>query len=83
MVFTARQVQDKCREQRVGLYTTVVDLSKAFDTVNREALRVVLQRYGCPEKFLKITKQLHNVMQARLLVDGELTEPFNINTGMK
>ena len=30
-----------------------VDLSKTFDAVNHEALWVVLQHYGCPEKILK------------------------------
>ena len=32
MVFTARQLQEKCQEQTVDLYMTFVDLSKAFDT---------------------------------------------------
>ena len=83
MIFTARQIQEKCREQRIGLFATFVDLSKAFDTVNREALWRVLSRYGCPEKFLKMLKMLHESMQGRLLADGELTEPFDINTGVK
>ena len=38
MVFTARQLQEKCIEQRLPLYQVFVDLTKAFDTVNRDAL---------------------------------------------
>jgi len=34
MVFTARQIQEKCREQNQDLYVVFVDLTKAFDTVN-------------------------------------------------
>ena len=38
MIFTARQLQEKCQEQNVDLYMTFVDLTKAFDTVSREGL---------------------------------------------
>ena len=30
MIFTARQLQEKCEEQIVDLYMTFVDLTKAF-----------------------------------------------------
>ena len=42
MIFTARQLQEKCQEQNVDLYMTFVDLTKAFDTVSREGL----ENYG-------------------------------------
>ena len=32
MIFTARQLQEKCQEQNVDLYMTFVDLTKAFDS---------------------------------------------------
>ena len=32
MIFTVRQLQEKCKEQNVDLYMTFVDLTKAFDT---------------------------------------------------
>ena len=39
MVFVARQLQEKCREQHQNLYIAfVVDLTKAFDTVHRTLL---------------------------------------------
>ena len=36
MIFTARQLQEKCQEQNMDLYMTFVGLTKAFDTVRRE-----------------------------------------------
>ncbi|KAL8566845.1 hypothetical protein ACOMHN_052243 [Nucella lapillus] len=36
MIFAARQLQEKCMEQHCDLYTTFVDLNKAFDTVSRD-----------------------------------------------
>ena len=34
MIFVARKLQEKCREQHQDLYLAFVDLTKAFDTVN-------------------------------------------------
>ena len=34
MIFTTRQLKDKCKEQNVDLYMTFVDLTKAFHTVS-------------------------------------------------
>ena len=38
MIFVARQLQEKSREQNQPLYMIFLDLTKAFDTVNREGL---------------------------------------------
>ncbi|XP_047471457.1 uncharacterized protein LOC125026901 [Penaeus chinensis] len=37
MIFAARQLQENCQKHNVELYCTFVDLTKAFDTVSREA----------------------------------------------
>ncbi|VDM06026.1 unnamed protein product [Schistocephalus solidus] len=41
MIFANRQLQEKCQEMRTHLYTTFVDLTKAFDTVNRDGLCLI------------------------------------------
>nr|VZI16063.1 unnamed protein product [Spirometra erinaceieuropaei] len=47
--FAARQLQEKCQEIRTHLYSTFVDLTKAFDTVNHEGLWKIIQKFGCLE----------------------------------
>ena len=42
MVFVLRQLQVKCREQNKGLYITFVDMTKAFDTVSRKGLWIIM-----------------------------------------
>nr|VZI42320.1 unnamed protein product [Spirometra erinaceieuropaei] len=44
MIFASRQLQEKCQEMRTHLYSTFVDLTKAFDTVNREGLWKIMQK---------------------------------------
>jgi len=48
MIFVARLLQEKCREQHRDLFIAFIDLTKAFDTVNRDLLWQVLGKFGCP-----------------------------------
>ena len=48
MIFTERQLQEKCQEQNVDLYMTFVDLTKAFYTVSREGLWEVIAKVWLP-----------------------------------
>ena len=63
MVFSLRQIQEKCREQNIPLHICFVDLTKAFDMVSRSGMYLILQRIGCPPTLLKLVKSLHEGMQ--------------------
>nr|VZI27639.1 unnamed protein product [Spirometra erinaceieuropaei] len=64
MIFAARQIQEKFQEMRTHLYSTFVGLTKAFDTGNREGLWKIMQKFGCPERFTQMVRQLHDGMMA-------------------
>ena len=83
MIFTARQLQEKCQEQNVDLYMTFVDLTKAFDTVSREGLWKIMAKFGCPVKFIAMVRQFHNGMLARIQNDGEFSDPFPVTHRVK
>ena len=83
MVFAARQLQEKCQEQNTDLYSTFVDLTKAFDTVSREGLWRIMEKYGCPRKFIALTRQFHDGMLARVQDNGEASAPFAVTNGVK
>ncbi|BHF84887.1 hypothetical protein SprV_1002803900 [Sparganum proliferum] len=59
IIFTAGKLQEKCQEMRTQLYSTFVDLTKAFNTVNREGLWKIMKKFGCPERFIQMVRQLH------------------------
>nr|VZI31873.1 unnamed protein product [Spirometra erinaceieuropaei] len=83
MIFAARQLQEKCQEMRTHLYSTFVDLTKAFDTVNREGLWKIMQKFGCPERFTQMVRQLHDGMMARVMDNGAVSEAFAVTNGVK
>nr|VZH94532.1 unnamed protein product [Spirometra erinaceieuropaei] len=83
MIFAARQLQEKCQEMRTHLYSTFVDLTKAFDTVNREGLWKIMQKLGYPERFTQMVRQLHDGMMARVTDNGAVSEAFAVTNGVK
>ena len=83
MVFVLRQLQEKCRKQNKGLYVSFVDLTKAFDTVSRKGMWQIMERLGCPPRFLSMVNQLHDDQRGQVRLNGDLSEPFVISNGVK
>ena len=83
MIFAVRQVQEKCVEQQMPLYQVFVDLTKAFDTVNRNALWKILAKIGCPPMFVRMVKELHRNMKARVNFNGQLSDELAVENGVK
>ena len=76
MIFSARQLQEKCKEQILPLFQCFIDLSKAFDTVNRSTLWKILLMLGCPERFICLIRSLHNGMKATVSFNATLSEKY-------
>ena len=76
MIFSVRQLQEKCREQQQPLYLAFVDFTKAFDIVNRTGLFKLLEKIECPPKLLSIIASFHVNMHGTDSFDREISEPF-------
>ena len=44
MIFSLRQLQEKCREQQKALFIAYIDLTKAFELVSRSGLFKILEK---------------------------------------
>ena len=83
MIFALRQVLEKSQEQQRPLHVAFVDLTKAFDTVSRSGLYMVLEKIGCPPTLLQLIISFHSNMKATVQFDGRTSDPFDINSGVK
>ena len=62
---------------------TFVDLTKAFDTVNRGGLWLIMAKFGCPDKFITMVRQFHEGMQASVIDNNDTSAAFPVNNGVK
>ena len=83
MIFSLRQLQEKCREQQQPLLLAFVDLTKAFDLASRSRFFKILQKIGCPPKLLAIITAFHQDMQSTVCFDGATSNAFLVSSGVK
>ena len=51
-----------------------IDLTKAFDSVNRTGLWKLLAKVGCPDTFVDVIRSFHDGMMARVQDQGTESE---------
>lgn len=83
MIFSLRQLQEKCREQRRPLYIAFIYLTKAFDLVSRKGFFTLLQRIGCPPRLLRMITSFHEDMRGNVQYDGSPSDTFQLKSGVK
>ena len=68
MVFSLKQLQEKCREQRKLLN---IVLTKAFNLVSKDGLFKILTRIGCPPTLPSIIQSFHEDMEGTTMYDAQ------------
>ena len=82
-IFTLRQILEQSKEWNTPLYINFIDLEKAFDSIHRESLWKILRHYGVPAKLVQVIAMLYSDFKSQVICDSELTEAFNVSTGVK
>ena len=78
-----RIIIEQSSEWQSPLYSVFVDFQKAFDSIDRETIWKLMQHYGFPPKFITIIKQLYENATCQVIHEGNLTEPFFVQTGVR
>nr|KAG5699212.1 hypothetical protein BaRGS_012733 [Batillaria attramentaria] len=81
-------VDPMLRDQQAGfrgnsLYINFIDYEKAFDSVDREALWKLLRHYGVPGKIISLIRCTYQDMSCRIAHAGQLSESFEVKTGVR
>ena len=82
-IATLRIIVEQSIEWNSSLYVNFVDYEKAFDSMDRETLWKILRHYGVPMKLVNMIKNSYEGMSCRVIHDGQLTENFEIRTGVR
>ena len=82
-IATLRIVLEQSREFDSPLYIVFVDFTKAFDSLDRDVLWKLMRHYGIPEKIITIISNTYKGMQCRVMHEGQLTDKFEVTTGVR
>ena len=82
-ILTLKTLIDKAFKSSKYLYACFVDLSKAFDTVNRCALFHKLFKYNIRGPFLNILKDMYASLVCCVKTDAGLSSSFDTKIGVK
>lgn len=82
-IFILRNIIKQVNEWQATLYLNFVDFEKAFDSIHRESLWVIMAKYGIPEKIVKMVRVFYDDFKCAVEDQGETCEWFDIKTGVK
>ena len=83
MMFVVRRLHELARKD-TPLYLCFIDLTKAYDSVDRTLLWDVLARFGVPPRILAVIRQFHDGMHTCVrLDDGEGSDKFDVGQGLR
>ena len=81
--FVVRQICEKYGRKGKDVYFAFLDLEKAYDRVDREAMWNVLRLYGVGGKLLKAVKSLYVGSKACVRVGNEMSDWFPVRVGLR
>ena len=82
-IFTVKMLAEKYLVKGRKLYAAFMDLEKAYDRVDWNALWDVLKIYGVGGQLLRGIKAFYQGANACVKIEGELSENFCIKTGVR
>nr|KAG5711268.1 hypothetical protein BaRGS_005965 [Batillaria attramentaria] len=82
-IASLRIIVEQSLEWNSPLYINFIDYEKAFDSVDREALWKLLRHYGVPGKIISLTQCTYQDMSCRIAHAGQLSESFEVKTGVR
>jgi Reverse transcriptase (RNA-dependent DNA polymerase) len=82
-IFTIRQIMEKAWEYNVTIHQLFVDFKQAYDSIDRSALFMIMEEFGFPKKLINLTKATLTDTKCKIMILNVLSEPFNIETGLR
>ena len=72
IIFVICRLQELARKKQIPLYVCFIDLTKAYDSVDRTLLWTVFARFGVPQIMISVIRQIHDGMRACVRLDDRV-----------
>ncbi|KAL5271253.1 hypothetical protein ACHWQZ_G001778 [Mnemiopsis leidyi] len=81
-ILALRRIIEECRIGKKSAAIVFIDFSKAFDSINRDALFHILSLYGIPAPIIKAIRLLYDTAKSRVQTSDGLTDFFETLIGV-
>ena len=82
-IFILRQINEKYHEYARTSWHIFVDYQQAYDSIHRTSLSNILKHFGVHAKIVRMIKVCYEGSTGRVKIAGELTDTFNVRTGLR
>ena len=72
MIFMIHRLQELARKKQIPLYVCFIDLTKAYESVDRTRLWTVLAYFSVPQNLISVIRQFHDGMRACVRLDDRV-----------
>ena len=84
IMFVIRRLQKLARKKQIPLYVCCIDLTKAYDSVDRTLLWTVLASFGVPQNMISVIRQFHDGMRACMWLNDRVCSGwFAVEQGLR
>ena len=74
---------EKCIVFQLPALAIFVDFKAAFDSIHLPSMWNILSDLGIPDKYIRLIRCIYYNCEAAVLVEGEITDWFRIETGVR
>lgn len=82
-IHTIKQIVDKSHEFDLDVYLLFVDFKQANDSVNRDRPWKAMIQLRIPAKLVRLVKACVQHSKCKVKFNGELSEDFSVETGLR
>jgi galactokinase/mevalonate kinase-like predicted kinase len=83
LINTLRIIIEQSNELNKRIYLVFTDFEKAFDSVSRDKIWKIMERFGLPQKILKLIQETYRNYTCQIMHKGKLTESTEIISGVR
>ncbi|CAF3715602.1 unnamed protein product [Rotaria socialis] len=82
-IFILKMIKEKSHNNNKPLHMCFIDIMKAYDSVDRTLLWQICRHYGLTDKIVQMLILLYQDTKAQVRINGEISDPFDINSGVQ
>lgn len=82
-LFILKEAISKCWEYKKDVHALFIDLSKAYDSLIRGKIWQKMKKFGIPRKLINLVRITVENSKCKVRVDGEISEEFEVGTGVR